>query len=97
MPRGVERRVEIRSARGGDDRLPSLAHLGVDEPPGRSSRPPATRASAVASSSASSGACSVSHARTARSESRRNGTSWQRERIVSGSGPSSSATSTIVA
>ena len=35
--------------------------------------------------------------RTARSESRRNGTSWQRERIVSGSGPSSSATSTITA
>ena len=35
--------------------------------------------------------------RTARSDSRRNGTCWQRERIVSGSGPSSSATRTITA
>ena len=40
---------------------------------------------------------SSSQPRTARSERRRNGTSWQRERIVSGIGPSSSATSTIVA
>ena len=37
------------------------------------------------------------HSRTARSESRRKGTSWQRERIVSGSGPSSLATSTMTA
>ena len=35
--------------------------------------------------------------RTVRSDSRRNGTGWQRERIVSGSEPSSSATSTITA
>ena len=41
--------------------------------------------------------CPSIQSRTARSESRRNGTSWQRERIVSGSGPSSSATSTMVA
>jgi hypothetical protein len=33
----------------------------------------------------------------ARSDSRRKGTSWQRERIVSGRGPMSSATRTITA
>ena len=52
---------------------------------------------AAASSASSSGARSRSSVRTAASDSRRNGTSWQRERIVSGSGPRSSATSTITA
>ena len=39
----------------------------------------------------------ASHVSTAPRDRRRNGTSWQRERIVSGNGPSSSATSTSVA
>ena len=64
----------------------------------RSRRPPATRASSrdLARPRARAPA-PASHASTAPRESRRNGTSWQRERIVSGSGPSSSATSTSVA
>src|SRR5207244_3900455 len=71
--------------------------LGTGRRPARSSRPPATRAIETACSSESSGARSRTSFNTARSESRRNGTCWQRERIVSGSEPSSSATSTITA
>ncbi len=43
------------------------------------------------------GARRSTSSRTARSDRRRNGTSWQRERIVSGSGPSSFAMRTTVA
>ena len=63
----------------------------------RSSRPPAARASARASFSESPGARSASSSRMTRPGSRRNGTSWQRERIVGAIGPSSSATRTITA
>src|SRR2546426_522171 len=58
----------------------------------RSSRPDASRASEAASSGSSPGARASISSRIARSESRVNGTSWQRERIVSGNGPRSSAT-----
>ena len=63
----------------------------------RSSRPAATRATAVSCSGVRPGASRSASARTARSDSRWNGTSWQRERIVSGIGPSSSAASTTTA
>ena len=74
-----------------------FAEAGSSRRSARSSRPLATRAIEVASCSESSGARASTSARTARSESRRNGIAWQRERIVSGSGPTSSATSTITA
>ena len=51
----------------------------------------------ITSSSGNSGARARTASRTAVSERRRNGTSWQRERIVSGNGPRSSATRTITA
>jgi hypothetical protein len=73
------------------------AAAGSSSRSARSSRPEATRAIEVTCSSPSSGARARTSSRTARSESRRNGTAWQRERIVSGSGPTSSATSTITA
>ena len=63
----------------------------------RSSRPPATRASVVCSCSDEPGAREATSSRTVFSLSRRNGTSWHREGIVSGNGPRSSATSTITA
>ena len=63
----------------------------------RSSLPAATRASAASSFGLRPGERSAIAARTACSESRLNGTGWHRERIVSESGPTSSATSTITA
>jgi hypothetical protein len=69
----------------------------VEQRSARSSRPEATRAIEVACSSLSSGARARICSRTARSDSRRKETDWQRERIVSGSGPTSSATRTITA
>ena len=57
----------------------------------------ASRASDAASFGESPGARASISVRIARSERRVNGTSWQRDRIVSGSGPRSSATRTMVA
>ena len=94
----VEALVEVRRARLLEQRLAPLAcEAGSSTRSSRSSRPAATRASAARSSSASCGARASTSSRIARSESRRNGTSWQRERIVSGIGPRSSAIRTITA
>ena len=63
---------------------------------GRGARLQAARATRPRSGSSPGARASIS-SRIARSESRVNGTSWQRERIVSGSGPRSSATRTMTA
>ena len=95
-PRRTRRRGTSRARRAAAPLRCSRAS-GSRSRAARSSRPAATRASSGASSAGRSGACSTTQRSTAARESRRNGTSWQRERIVSGNGPSSSATRTSVA
>src|SRR3990172_1870531 len=64
------------------------AALGSSSLRARSRRPAATRASAVTSAGARPGASATIHSRTALSRRRREGASWQRERIAGGSGAS---------
>ena len=97
-PRRVERRRGRRRARRRAARARRSRGLRVEQPRGAvepAARDARERRRLVGGRARAPGARSTP-ARPA-SESRRNGTSWQRDRIVSGSGPSSSATSTIVA
>ena len=106
-PRAPARPAPPRSGRSRDRRRrrarPRAAPPGGGRPrgragarPGRAGRPRRARPPS-ARPGERPGASRSTSARIARSDSRRNGTSWQRERIVSGSGPSSSATRTTTA
>ena len=93
----VEGGVPIRAARRVEKRVAACPCRLVEEP-----RRPVEPAAGHATQHADlrrrePGALAEIHSATAARDSLRNGTSWQRERIVSGSGPSSSATSTSVA
>ena len=84
---GVERRVAIHRARLLDQQLAALGRLRIEQP--LEPVEPAggdARERARARRRRARGARASTRSRIARSDSRENGTSWQRERIVSGSG-----------